>query len=238
MDILVNWENHITTGVVDHVHVFQYCDTCWAFGLTRQMNAIFRLALLISGIESLSVVHFIQSMRRMLLLSHTLTISGLPTAVPFLTVNGLILVGDFNSMCDRRTGLPLLSAPRFPSFVVSEMKIHRLREYKNHHEFEAAFFLALNYSPVAAVIPCYPSLDAFRSQQYVPHDYGLYSPPLQELVSLYTKSHLIFATGRGRMLDIPFVRFRDSAHGAFLNVRMGWGIITEFVQLIGPRVVW
>lgn len=61
---------------------------------------------------------------------------------------------------------------------------------------------------------------------------------MDELFRFHAFTHLILATGRGRLEGIPFVQFRDSASGAFLNVRMGLGIITQFVELSGPRLVW
>ncbi|CAN7004847.1 unnamed protein product [Brassica rapa subsp. trilocularis] len=130
MDIFVNWEAHIS-GLVDDIHLTQFADTCWSFRLTRQMNATFRLALLLGRTESLSVWHFICNMRRMGALTGSMAIQGLITAVPFLTAYGLILESNFYHRCDRISGLPLPSAPRFPRFVVSEMKIHRLHEYQN-----------------------------------------------------------------------------------------------------------
>ncbi|CDY11358.1 BnaA03g01940D [Brassica napus] len=150
MDIFVKWEAHIS-GLVDDIHLTQFADTCWSFRLTRQMNATFRLALLLGRVSECVALHLQYEKN-----------------------------GDFYHRCDRISGLPLPSAPRFPRFVVSEMKIHRLHEYQSNNEFETAFFSALNYSLVAAVIPCYPSLDAFRSSPHNMavklHRPGLISP--------------------------------------------------------------
>lgn len=110
MDIFVNWEAHIS-GLVDDIHLTQFADTCWSFRLTRQMNATFRLAVLLGRTESLSVWHFICNMRRMGALTGSMAIQGLITAVPFLTAYGLILESDFYHRCDRISGLPLPSAP-------------------------------------------------------------------------------------------------------------------------------
>lgn len=110
MDIFVNWEAHIS-GLVDDIHLTQFADTCWSFRLTRQMNATFRLALLLGRTESLSVWHFICNMRRMGALTGSMAIQGLITAVPFLTAYGLILESNFYHRCDRISGLPLPSAP-------------------------------------------------------------------------------------------------------------------------------
>lgn len=107
---MVNWEGHIS-GLVDDIHLIQYANTCWSFGLTRQMNATFRIAQLLGRTESLSVWHFICSMRRMGVLTWSMAIEGLSTAVPFLTDYGLILEEDFYNWCYRSSGLPLPSAP-------------------------------------------------------------------------------------------------------------------------------
>ena len=46
-------------------------------------------------------------------------------------------------------------------FVVTDMIIHSLDHYQSIQDFEQAFMDAMDYSPITAVIPSYPSILSF-----------------------------------------------------------------------------
>ncbi|CAN7113808.1 unnamed protein product [Brassica rapa subsp. narinosa] len=237
MEFFITWEND-ANYLVDDIEWIQIHSTCWVYSLTRHMNAACRIANLI-GPECLSMAYFVHYMLMNSGLTDTFAIPSLHSVRPFLMLEGMVLADDFQMLFAQFMTTPELQLPRgIRRFVVTDMIIHSLDRYQSIQDFEQAFMHAMDFSPITAIIPSYPSIRSFVEN---PPQNNIYAPTLLELLcDDYADLHGMFATGRGVYQGVPFVRFRDSSglfNGGFMNVELGQGIIVQFVELIGAYVI-